>query len=157
MTIRRLQSGDDRLVVEASALFDHPAQATAVSRFLASEDHHILVAYDGDTPIGFVTGVEMTHPDKGTEMFLYELAVDDGFRRRGYGKALVEALAGIARVRGCYGMWVLTDEDNDPALATYAAAGARRESTSVMLSWQFAPLDGVPITESGDTTSTTLP
>jgi hypothetical protein len=28
-----------------------------------------------DVDVGFVTGVEMTHPDKGTEMFLYELSV----------------------------------------------------------------------------------
>ena len=40
--------------------------------------------------MGFVSGVEVTHPDKGTEMFLYELAVDEPFRRRGIGRALVE-------------------------------------------------------------------
>ncbi|HZE00492.1 MAG TPA: GNAT family N-acetyltransferase, partial [Pseudonocardiaceae bacterium] len=51
-------------------------------------------------------------PDKGTEMFLYELGVDDRFRRRGIGKALVAALAELARESGCYGMWVLTDSDN---------------------------------------------
>jgi hypothetical protein len=38
------------------------------------------VAYDGERPVGMVTGVETTHPDKGTEMFLYELAVDETAR-----------------------------------------------------------------------------
>ena len=44
-----------------------------------------------------VTGVETTHPDKGTEMFLYELAVDEAARDRGVGRALVAALADLAR------------------------------------------------------------
>jgi ribosomal protein S18 acetylase RimI-like enzyme len=79
------------------------------------------VAYDGETVAGFVSGVEMTHPDKGTEMFLYELGVEAPFRRRGYDTALVRALAELARARQCYGMWVLTDEDNAAVLATYVA------------------------------------
>ncbi len=103
------------------------------------------MAYDGETAVGFVTGIEMTHPDKGTEMFLYELGVDARFRGKGYGTALVQALAGLARARECYGMWVLTDDDNAAALATYGAAGATRESTSVMLSWAFNTRD-VPVT-----------
>lgn len=137
MDIRRLGQGDERALEGVGACFDGPAQAAAATRFLDAEGHHILVAYDGETVAGFVTGVEMTHPDKGTEMFLYELAVDANFRRRGYGAALVKALADLARRRRCYGMWVLTDDDNAAALATYGAAGAARESTPVMLSWTF--------------------
>jgi len=95
------------------------------------------VAYEGETVAGFVTGVEMTHPDKGTEMFLYELGVDPTFRGQSFGTALVKALAALARERNCYGMWVLTDDDNAAALATYAAAGGTRESTNVLLSWKF--------------------
>jgi ribosomal protein S18 acetylase RimI-like enzyme len=79
----------------------------------------------------------MTHPDKGTEMFLYELAVDERARRRAFGGALVEALAALARERGCYGMWVLTDDDNVAALATYRGAGAVKDSLNVMLEWDF--------------------
>jgi ribosomal protein S18 acetylase RimI-like enzyme len=69
-------------------------------------------------------------------MFLCELAVDEEFRRRGIGRALAAALAGLARQRGCYGMFVLTDDDNPAAQATYLAAGAAREADRiVMLSW----------------------
>jgi hypothetical protein len=38
-------------------------------------------------------------------------------------------------------MWVLTEGENEAALATYGAAGAARESTSAMLSWSFNPTD----------------
>jgi hypothetical protein len=34
-------------------------------------------------------------------------------------------------------MWVLTDDDNDAALATYASAGGAR-SNQVMLDWTFS-------------------
>jgi ribosomal protein S18 acetylase RimI-like enzyme len=120
-----------------SRLFDERIQTPAATRFLASEEHHILVAYQGPLPVGFVTGVELTHPDKGTEMFLYELAVDEKFQRQGHGIALVRALAAIALDRGCYGMWAAAEEDNLAALATYSAAGATR-APAVILAWEFA-------------------
>src|SRR5664279_3531472 len=113
MEIRRIGAGNVGAVVAASALFDGPVAARVAQRFLDSDGHHLLIAYEADGTAGFVSGVEMTHPDKGTEMFLYELAVDEGFRRRGIGKALVSALADIARSHDCYDMWVLTDADNE--------------------------------------------
>lgn len=111
---------------------------SATRRFLAQHGHHLLVAYEHGTAAGFVTGVEMTHPDKGTEMFLYELGVDERFRNQGIGQALVVAMADLARRSGCYGMWVLTDEDNAAALHTYAAAGGTDPQKQTMLSWTFA-------------------
>lgn len=133
--IKHLGPGDDALVMEARHLFDSDPQLEAVSEFLADRRHHLLLAYADSRSVGFVSGVELTHPDKGTEMFLYELAVDEGHRRRGIGKALVEALGAIAQARGCYDMWVLTDEDNDAALRTYRSSGADQSSTHVMLTW----------------------
>src|SRR5215212_2190169 len=76
---------------------------------------------------------ETTHPDKGTELLVYELGVDERWRRRGIGTALVRALADRARHRGCFGMWVLTDRPNEAELATYRRAGAVEEGDEVML------------------------
>ena len=87
--------------------------------------------------VGFVTGVEMTHPDKGTEMFLYELAVAEDVRRRGVGGRLVARLAECARSRGCYGMWVITEPDNAAALHTYAAAGGAPEPGNTVFVWDW--------------------
>ena len=71
---------DADAVVAASHLFDYDARSEWVERFLAQPDHHLGLAYVDEAPAGFVSGVEVTHPDKGTEMFLYELAVDARFR-----------------------------------------------------------------------------
>jgi ribosomal protein S18 acetylase RimI-like enzyme len=124
-------------VASAAHLYDDAVRDDAVERFLADPTHHLLLAREGEDTVGFVSGMEMTHPDKGTEMFLYELAVDEQHRRLGVGTALVRALADLAQERGCYGMWVLTDADNDAALATYAAAGAEEPAPTVMPSWTF--------------------
>lgn len=118
-------------------MFDGPAKASATRRFLAEENHHLYIAYVDGHPIGFVSGVEMTHPDKGTEMFLYELSVDELFRQQGIGRALVDRLRVLAVERGCYGMWVLTDESNAGALATYGRSGATSEHGQVVLVWTF--------------------
>ena len=123
MRIDRIEPGDVDRVISASGLFDGPATVAWTSTFLASPGHHLLLAEVDGVDVGFVSGVETTHPDKGTEMFLYELGVDEAARGRGVGTALVDALAALARDRGCYGMWVSTEADNEAALATYRSAG----------------------------------
>jgi len=123
--------------MEAAELFDNPPKKDAVVKFLADPNHHLLIAYSHGVPVGFVSGVEVTHPDKGTEMFLYELAVDHGHRHHGIGTALVKGLGDLAREKRCYGMWVLADDDNAAAAATYRKAGGDVESQPLMFSWKF--------------------
>jgi ribosomal protein S18 acetylase RimI-like enzyme len=135
--VRRLGPGDEEAVHAARLLFDGRPDPAATRRFLAEPTHHLLVAYDTGSPVGFVTGAELTHPDKGTEMFLYELGVDEAARGRSVGRTLVRALADIAREAGCYDMWVLADADNAAARATYARAGGREASQPVLLEWRF--------------------
>jgi ribosomal protein S18 acetylase RimI-like enzyme len=136
-TIRAMQPGEGAAIVAAGYLFDAPPDLATAERFLVTPGHHLLLAFEEGRAAGFVSGVELTHPDKGTEMFLYELAVDEPFRRRGIGTALVDALLEIARAQGCYDMWVLTDHDNDAALATYRTTGTTDESSHVMLTWDL--------------------
>ncbi len=137
MEIARLGPPDADRVVAASHLFDGPAKAAATERFLDEDGNHLFVAFEGDHAVGFVSAVETTHPDKGTEMFLYELAVEERSRGRGYGRALVEHLAAFAKERGCYGMWVLTESANTAALATYEGAGGLAEPDQVVVVWNF--------------------
>lgn len=135
--IQRIGPGDVGAVQAAAACFDYPPRIDATERFLRAADHHLLLAYVGDEVAGMITGVELTHPDKGTEMFLYELGVLEQFRNRGIGRALVGELASLAVGQGCYGMWVLTDDDNPAAIRAYSAAGGRLGNRPRSLDWEF--------------------
>jgi aminoglycoside 3-N-acetyltransferase I len=140
MRIERILSCD--AVHAAADLFDAPPLAAATERFLAQPGNHLLFAYDdSDRAVGMISGVEMTHPDKGTEMFIYELGVAPTARLQGIGSRLVAELGAIAKRRGCYGMWVGTEVDNEAALATYRRAGATEESSFTLLNWDL--IEGV--------------
>jgi len=138
MEIVRIGPGDEDRVHAASHLFDGPARPEETLRALAEPTHHLLLAYEDGRPAGFVSGVEVSHPDKPTEMMLYELGVDEPFRRRGTGRALVRSLAEVAAERGCPSMFVLTERSNAAAIATYAFGGAVREDDFVMFTWDVS-------------------
>ncbi|MFD9225892.1 GNAT family N-acetyltransferase [Streptomyces sp. NPDC060064] len=135
MDIRRATTVSE--LIAAEHLYDGPARAEWAERFLAATGHLMLIAYVDGAPAGMVSGIEMLHPDKGSEMCLYEVSVDAAYRRRGIGGALVEALREVARERGCYDLWVGVDTDNDPALATYRSTGAKDDGVFAMLTWEF--------------------
>jgi ribosomal protein S18 acetylase RimI-like enzyme len=136
MRIERVTDAAD--VHRAADLFDSAPLPDATARFLADPTHHLLFAYD-DTgrAVGMISGVETTHPDKGTEMFVYELGVAPAARLQGVATELVRALAALARANGCYGMWVGTEPDNAAAQATYRRAGATEETPFVLLNWDL--------------------
>jgi aminoglycoside 3-N-acetyltransferase I len=126
----------------AADLFDVPPSAAATERFLADPTHHLLFAYDeAGRAVGMISGVETTHPDKGTEMFIYELGVAPAARLQGVATELVRTLGEIARKNGCYGMWVATEPDNQAAKATYRKAGANEEAPFMLLSWDLTTED----------------
>jgi ribosomal protein S18 acetylase RimI-like enzyme len=141
-------------LLSAPELFDSPPRPEWAADFLATPGHHLFFSYEDEAegagaaeapdaaahshPTGFVSGVETLHPDKGREMFLYELGVAEPYRRRGTARALIEALAALARDRGCYGMWVGVDRDNAPALAAYRSAGASEDGPCTVMTWDFA-------------------
>ncbi|MFD5629308.1 GNAT family N-acetyltransferase [Streptomyces sp. NPDC127072] len=135
MEIRRAATVDE--LIAAGHLFDQPVRPEWARLFLDRQGHHLFLAYEDGGPVGFVSGVETAHPDKGHEMFLYELAVDEPYRRRGVGRALVRELAALARELGCYGMWVAVDTGNDVALAVYRSADGKDDGAATVVTWDF--------------------
>jgi hypothetical protein len=65
---------DAETLARGSELFDDLPRPAASSGSLMSLRYHLLFAWDDAYgAVGFVSCIEVTHPDKGTEMFLYEL------------------------------------------------------------------------------------
>jgi ribosomal protein S18 acetylase RimI-like enzyme len=137
LELQWMTSGDVDTIEAASYLFDDDVDRDWTEKFLRQPNHHLCIAYIDDEAVGFVSGVEITHPDKGTEMLMYELGVDDQYRRRGIGRSLVVALRDLARTRGCSGVWVPVDDDNEPALAMYRSLGPDEEARTVIPWWDL--------------------
>ena len=103
-------------VLAATALFDMPPTAAGAAAFVDAPGHHLLVAEVDGVPAGFGTAIEMRHPDKGLEVFLYELGVDERYRRQGVTSALLAALDDLAVRLGATGCWTATEPHNTAAL-----------------------------------------
>ena len=138
MSVRRLTRGDEATADEACRTFGSEGDVD-VSPFLARDDVHLFVAED-DGVAGWIYGQELLHPDGEVTMLLYALDVVERARRQGLATALVNAFVDHARRRRCTEVWVLTEDDNEGALATYARADGEREADrSVMFVWSFIP------------------
>ncbi len=137
MKIRRLGPGDEVVVERACRVFGDVGPLNT-ERFLASAKNMLLVVEEGAELIGWVYGHELIHPDGEATTLLYSLDVVEKARRRGVGTALVAAFVDEARVAGCTEVWVLTDDSNSAALATYRSAGGVRDSVpAVMFTWRL--------------------
>ncbi|MDX2202347.1 MAG: GNAT family N-acetyltransferase [Hyphomicrobiaceae bacterium] len=58
------------------------------------------------------------------EIYIYDLAVDAGYRRRGIATAMIDALRREAVRRNAYGIFVQADLVDAPAIALYTKLGA---------------------------------
>ena len=134
LTILGLHRGDEAGGRAAQHLFDDPPDHAAA--FLAAPGHHLLLAYAGDRAVGFLTGIELIHLERAPELLVYDLGVEESYRRRGIASALLAALRALAAERGCStGTWVATEDDNASALATYADGASSRQDGVVIFSW----------------------
>jgi GNAT superfamily N-acetyltransferase len=125
--VEHAHGGHEAEIARFQEAFDHSIDPGQTRTFLADPRHHLLLAYLGDQPAGFVSAVEVFHPDKAPELFLNEIAVVEAARRRGVARALVEDLKRVGRGLGCVNLWVLTDTDNLPARRLYQTTGGRED------------------------------
>jgi ribosomal protein S18 acetylase RimI-like enzyme len=96
----------------------------------------LIVATDAN---GQVLGFTAVHPEDG-EMFL--LFVDPAHAGRGVGRTLLAAAHDALRAAGCSEAYLYTHEQNERALAVYAAAGYQPDG-----SVRESEFRGVPIRE----------
>jgi GNAT superfamily N-acetyltransferase len=86
----------------------------------------VLLAFEGKSPIGFAVYFYNFSTWLGRAgLYLEDLFVKPEMRGKGYGRALLVALAKIARDRGCGRMeWAVLNW-NEPAIKFYRSLGAK--------------------------------
>lgn len=100
-------------------------------RGLLSSDYFIaLVALENDTVVGGLTAYELKKfEQERSEIYIYDLAVTQSYRRRGIATALIEELKGIALARKASVIIVEADTglEDEPAISLYTKLGKREE------------------------------
>jgi GNAT superfamily N-acetyltransferase len=109
----------------------------------------VLLALEKGEPVGFAVYFFNFSTWLGRPgLYLEDLFVRPAVRGRGYGKALLERLAQIAKERGCGRMeWAVLDW-NDPAIQFYRKLGAKP-----MEEWTVFRLTGEGIARLADSAS----
>lgn len=135
ITIRHLGPEDAAVLDRARpGTFDNPVDPGLAYRFLAVGVNEMVVAVSEGDIIGFASGTALMHPDKPTAFFVNEIGVHEDFRRQGVGTRLLEEIIEVARARGCEGIWLGTEPDNEAALGLYRKVGGE-EQAGVFFGW----------------------
>lgn len=118
----------------AGAFEDHDSYQSAIpsddylEALLAREDFIPLVAVADDKVVGgLVAYVLQKFEQERIEIYIYDLAVDEAYRRRGIATGLIEKLREIARERGAWVIYVQADHGDDPAIKLYESLGTRED------------------------------
>ncbi|WP_335673627.1 AAC(3)-I family aminoglycoside N-acetyltransferase [Tsuneonella dongtanensis] len=137
--MRRLSSDDvsamrSALDVYADSFDDVPSYRAAqpddtyLERLLARDDFIQLVAADGGTIVGAMSAYVLPKFEQArSEIYIYDLAVDENWRRQGIAERMIEHLKSIAGDVGAWVIYVQADHGDEPAIALYAKLGSRED------------------------------
>lgn len=99
-----------------------------LERLLAGPQFIALAAVAGDTVVGGLAAYELHKFEQArSEIYIYDLAVDQAWRRRGVATRLIDRLRAIARERGAWVIYVQADPPDAPAMALYTKLGTRED------------------------------
>lgn len=127
--VTRLRPKDASRIVRAPNLWDEKPDLQATREYLRDARNVFLLAVEGPTPVGFLRATSLRQiKSRYPQMFLYEIGVTHGHRRRGVGRALVRWLLDYCRKNDFEEIFVLTSPGNRAAVRLYRATGALTET-----------------------------
>jgi aminoglycoside 3-N-acetyltransferase I len=136
--VRHLNSADVALMQAANRLFADvfgeeayhgpPAGPMHLERLLADDRFIALTAHVNGELAGALAAYELVKFEaERSEIYIYDLAVIERYRRQGVATALIEELKSIARAKGAWVIFVQADPPDAPAVALYDKLGTREE------------------------------
>lgn len=146
--VERIASGDVGSMQAANILFAEvfgeegyhgpPPGEPYLLRLLDDDRFIALVARRDGEMVGALAAYELVKFEaERSEIYIYDLAVREEFRRQGTATALIEALKPIARDKGAWAIFVQADPPDAPAIALYDKLGSREE----VLHFDISPAD----------------
>ncbi|MEM8839198.1 MAG: AAC(3)-I family aminoglycoside N-acetyltransferase [Pseudomonadota bacterium] len=137
--IRRLAEGDVPTFRKLNRLFadcfeDHETYVnnappdTHLAGLLEKETIIPIVALTDDKVVGGLVAYELEKfEQERREFYIYDLAVDERFRRQGIATGMIEEIQAIARERQAWIVYVQADYVDEPAVALYTKLGRRED------------------------------
>lgn len=111
-----------------------------LEKLLGSDSFVAVAASVGERVVGGIAGYVMRKFEQvRSELYIYDLAVDEAFRRQGIATAMIEKLQEHADAHGIYALFVQADLSDDAAIALYTKLGSRED----VLHFDILPAKGV--------------
>lgn len=138
-TVSRVRPGEPQAFAQLLELFavvfdDAPSyrharpSAAYADKLLGSDGFFALVARADDEVVGALTAYELVkYEQERSEIYIYDLAVQEAHRRRGVATQLIRALQELAAERAAWVIFVQADYGDDPAVALYTKLGTRED------------------------------
>jgi aminoglycoside 3-N-acetyltransferase I len=103
---------------------------------LASDTFIAVAALAGNKVIGGIAAYILHKFEQArSELYIYDLAVEEHSRRQGVATAMISELQNLAAARGIYIIFVQADHGDEPAIALYTKLGVRED----VLHFDIAP------------------
>ena len=99
----------------------------------------VAATVDGSVIGGIAAYVLPKFEQARSELYIYDLAVDERHRRQGVATAMIAELQRLAAERGIYVLFVQADHGDDAAIALYTKLGIRED----VLHFDIAPMPPV--------------
>lgn len=137
--IRRISPGDfslmEGLLTVFGEAFDDPETYNTqrpdkeyLQNLLSQDTFIALIAEKDGEVVGGLAAYELKKFEQArSEIYIYDLAVQQEHRRQGIATALIHELGVIARERGAYVIYVQADLGDDPAINLYTKLGQRED------------------------------
>jgi aminoglycoside 3-N-acetyltransferase I len=150
VAVQRLGPGDTRLgramnMLFAAAFEDAPRYVGAppddsyLNELLVQSGTIAIVAIADDAVMGALTAYALPKFEQAcSEIYIYDLAVAENWRRQGVATALIGEVIKIARSTGACAVFVQADYGDDPAIALYTKLGTREN----VMHFDFLPTKG---------------
>ncbi|NKB55329.1 MAG: GNAT family N-acetyltransferase [Alphaproteobacteria bacterium] len=123
ITVRFAERDDlDALAAIYAESFDDMQPRLAVEQYLRPPGTWALIALVHEPPHEMPAGFILTR-NAADEAEIFSIGVARAFRRRGVGLALLDAMDGVAGVRGARTIYLEVGVDNRAARALYSKAG----------------------------------
>jgi aminoglycoside 3-N-acetyltransferase I len=118
-----------------------PPDDAWLEALLAREHVIVLAALSDDAVVGGLVAYELDKFEQARrEIYIYDLAVAEPYRRQGVATALIRRLQQIAAARNAWAVFVQADYGDDPAIALYEKLGVREAVLHFDLPPKAAPV-----------------